>query len=104
MSRDRRIEGHAMQDRSMRGSGMRGAVTMLGVFAVLYGLATATRRLFLSGVMPISEEQTPQPMWLLDVAFLVRAVENIAILGLAAMAIIALAQWIRKAGFRRPGA
>lgn len=83
---------------------MRSAITMLVIFAAVYALAASTRRLFLSGVAPIADEQAPQPMWLLDAAFLVRAVENIALLGLAAMLIIALAQWLRTAGFRRPGA
>jgi hypothetical protein len=82
---------------------MRGPVTMLAIFTALYALATATRRLFLSGVTPIAGEQAPQPMWLLDAAFLVRALENIALLGLAAMLLMALAQWIRTTTFRRPG-
>jgi hypothetical protein len=43
-------------------------------------------------VTPIADEQAPQSMWLLDAAFLVRTLENIAMLGLAAMLIIALAQ------------
>jgi hypothetical protein len=77
---------------------------MLAVFAALYVLATATRRLFLSGVKPISDEQAPQSWWLLDAAFLMQALEYIALLGLAAMLIIALAQWMKTTGFRRPGA
>jgi hypothetical protein len=87
---------------AMQAPRLRGPVTMLAVFGALYGLATATRRLFLSGVMPIADEEVPQSMWLLDAAFLVRAVENIALLGLAAMLIIALAQWIGTAKFRWP--
>ena len=43
-------------------------------------------------------------MWLLDAAFLVRALENIAVLGLAAMLLIALAQWLMTTKFRWPGA
>jgi hypothetical protein len=88
----------------MQSPAMRGPVAMLAIFAALYVLATATRRLFLSGVTPIADEQAPQSMWLLDAAFLVRALENIAMLGLAAMLLIALAQWIRTTRFRRPGA
>jgi hypothetical protein len=76
---------------------------MLAIFAALYALATATRRLFLSGVTPIADEQAPQSMWLLGAAFLVRALENIAVLGLAAMLLIALVQWIRTTNSREPG-
>jgi hypothetical protein len=83
---------------------MRGPVTMLAIFAALYALATATRRLFLSGVKPIADEHAPQSMWLFDAAFLVRSLENIALLGLAAMVLIALVLWMRTAGFRRPDA
>jgi membrane protein insertase Oxa1/YidC/SpoIIIJ len=83
---------------------MRGAVIMLAVFAALYGLATATRRLFLSGVKPISDEQAPQSMWLFDAAFLLQTVEYVALLGIVAMLVIALAQWMRTAGSRGPGA
>jgi hypothetical protein len=82
---------------------MRGPVTMLAIFAALYAVATATRRLFLSGVVPISGEEVPQSMWLLDAAFLVRTLENIALLGLVAMLIIALTLWIRTTKFRWPG-
>jgi hypothetical protein len=82
---------------------MRGPVTMAAIFGALYGVATATRRLLLSDVMPIADERAPQSMWALDAAFLVRALENIAILGLAAMLIIALVQGIRTAIFRRHG-
>ncbi len=82
---------------------MRGPVAMAAIFGALYGVATATRRLFLSDVMPIADERAPQPMWALDAAFLVRALENIALLGLAALLIIALAQGIGTAIFRRLG-
>ena len=71
---------------------MRGPVTMLPIFAALYALATATRRLFLAGVVPISEEEAPQSIWLFDAAFLLRTLENIALLGLAAMLLIIVAQ------------
>jgi hypothetical protein len=81
---------------------MRGTVIMFAIFAVLYALATATRRLFLSGVVPISDEQAPQSMWLFDAAFLVRTVENVAAFGLAAVLLVAMVLWTT--GFRRPGA
>jgi hypothetical protein len=35
---------------------------MFAIFAALYAVATGTRRLFLSGVTPIADEQTPQSM------------------------------------------
>lgn len=83
---------------------MRGPVTMLVLLGALYVLATATRRLFLSGVLPIADEQAPQSMWLLSAAFVVRSVENIAALGFAILLIIMLAQWIRTMKSGQPGA
>jgi hypothetical protein len=81
---------------------LRGPVAMLVIFAALYALATVTRRLFLSDVKPISDEEAP-PSWLLfDAAFLVRSLENIALLGLAAVLLVALV--LSATGFRRPGA
>jgi hypothetical protein len=77
---------------------MRGPLTLLAICAVLYGLATGTRRLFLSDVVPIADADGPQSMWALDAAFLLRAIENIAILGFAAAIVIAVSLWVRKRG------
>jgi hypothetical protein len=82
---------------------MRGPITLFAVFVALYVITTATRRLFLSGVLPIADEEVPQSIWLLTAAFLIRALENIALLGLTAMLLIALTQWVRTVRFRRPG-
>jgi hypothetical protein len=81
---------------------MRGSVTMLAVLGLLYVLATGTRRLFLSDVKPIADAQAQQTMWVLDAAFLLRALENIAVLGFLVVLIMALAQWMRRP--RRPTA
>ncbi len=81
---------------------MRGSVTMLAVLGVLYVLATGARRLFFSDVMPIADAQAQQTMWVLDAAFLLRALENIAVLGFFVVLIMAVAQWTRKP--RRPAA
>jgi hypothetical protein len=43
-------------------------------------------------------------MWMLDVAFLVRSVENIAALGFAILLVIVLARRIRMMTSGRPGA
>jgi hypothetical protein len=83
---------------------MRGPVTMLALLGALYVLATATRRLFLAGVKPIADAEAGQSVWVLDAAFLVRSVENIAALGFAILLIIVLAQWIRTMKSSRPGA
>jgi hypothetical protein len=83
---------------------MRGPVTMLALLAGLYVLATATRRLSLSGVMPIADEDVPPSWWMLDAAFLVRSIENIAALGFAILLIILLARWLRTMTSGRSGA
>lgn len=77
---------------------MRSSITFLAIFGTMYLAATGTRRLFLADVTPIGYEDAPQSMWALDAAFLLRAVENIALLGFAALLVIALSQWIRKRG------
>lgn len=75
---------------------MRGTITMLVILGALYLAATGTRRLFLADVMPIAAEEAPQSMWALDAAFLLRSLENIAILGFAIVLIAVVLQWIRK--------
>jgi hypothetical protein len=83
---------------------MRGPATLLALLGALYVLATATRQLFLSGVMPIADEEAPPSLWMLSAAFVVRSVENIAALGFAIVLIIMLAQWIRTMRSGRPSA
>jgi hypothetical protein len=77
---------------------MRSSVAFLAIFGALYLAATGTRRLFLSDVTPIGYADAPQSMWALDAAFLLRSLENIALLGFAALVVIAISQWIRKRG------
>jgi hypothetical protein len=84
-------------------SAMRGPVTMLALLAGLYVMATATRRLFLSSVLPIADEETPPSWWMLDAAFLVRSVENIAALGFAILLTILLTRWLRTITTGRSG-
>jgi hypothetical protein len=74
---------------------MRGPAVLLALLGAVYVLATATRRLFLSAVMPIADQEAPPSWWMLDAAFLVRSVENIAALGFAIVLIILFARWIR---------
>jgi hypothetical protein len=81
---------------------MRGSITMLAILGALYVLATGARRLFFSDVMPIADAQAQQTMWMLDAAFLLQALENIAALGVLVVLIMALAQWMRTS--RRPTA
>ncbi len=76
---------------------MRGPITMLAVFAALCALATATRRLLLSGVKPVADERAPQSMWLFDAALVVRSLENLTRPSLAAMVLIAPMLWMRTA-------
>ena len=77
---------------------MRSSVTFLAIFGAMYLAATGTRRLFLSDVAPIGYEDAPQSMWALDAAFLLRSLENIALLGFAALLVIAISRWVRNRG------
>jgi hypothetical protein len=73
---------------------------MLAIFGALYLLATGARRLFLSDIVPIAAAEASQSMWALDAAFLLRALENVAVLGFVIALVAVLAQWVRKP--RRP--
>jgi hypothetical protein len=75
---------------------MRGPVILLALCGALFVLATGTRRWFLSDVVPIADAEVQQSMWALDAAFLLRALENIAVLGFVVALVIAASQWIRK--------
>jgi hypothetical protein len=77
---------------------MRNSITFLAIFGALYLAATGTRRPFLSDVAPIGYADALQSMWALDAAFLLRSLENIALLGFAALVVIAISQWIRNRG------
>ena len=80
---------------------MRGPLIMLAVFGAVYVLATLTRQVFLADVVPIAYAEVPQSMWALDGAFLLRSLENISILGIIVVLVIAVSQWLRN---RRPAA
>ena len=73
---------------------------MLAMFGALYLLTTGTRRLFLPDIMPIAAMEAPQSMWALDAAFLLRTLENIAILGFVIALVTVFALWVRTP--RRP--
>jgi hypothetical protein len=79
---------------------MRGPLILIAVFAVVLVLATATRLLFLADVMPIADTEASQSMWALDAAFLLRSLENIAMLVIVIAVVMVASQLIK--GRRHP--
>ena len=64
------------------------------------GAAFATERMFVPHIVPVVWAHEPQPLWAVETAFLLRAVENIgATVALIAFLILAarvIGRWLRR--------
>ncbi len=71
------------------------------LFAVLFSAAFGAERLFVPNVVPIAFAEEPQPLWAVETAFVLRAIElmtgGVAIVALALM----LGVWARRWRHRR---
>ena len=67
---------------------------LLAFSFVVFVAAFALRRAFLSDVMPLSWDQAPQSLWALGAAFLLRSIENIAIVIAAIAFAFACTFWL----------
>jgi hypothetical protein len=66
----------------------------LGVFVAAF----LTRQLLVPDVVAIADAETVQPLWALETAFLLRTIENIAVMGFAlTLAAIALNRFSSRA-------
>jgi hypothetical protein len=64
----------------------------VGVFASAFG----AHQLFVPDVVAISVTEVTQPLWALELAFLLRATENIAALGAILVLAAATVQWFTR--------
>jgi hypothetical protein len=67
---------------------------LLGLLTI-FTLAYWARRSFVPDVVPIGFADAPQPIWMVETAFLLRAVENVAAACAAIVVATALAHWLR---------
>jgi len=78
---------------------MRTGWRVLLLFAVVFMAALGAERMFVPDIVPVAFAEEPRPMWALQLAFVLRAVELIAA-GVAVMALaIMFGAWVKR---RRP--
>ena len=65
------------------------------------GAAFATERMFVPHIVPVAWADEPQPLWAVEAAFLLRAVENIAATLALIACLVLVARWIGR-WLRRP--
>jgi len=65
---------------------MNGGWKIFWLAAAVFGIAFGAERLFVPGIVPVGFAEEPQPLWSLETAFVLRAIELMA----AGVAIIAL--------------
>ena len=80
---------------------MRAALRLLAICAGLWAVSFAIRHVFLADVMPVADAEEPQSTWALEAAFLLTAIENIALFGGAILIGIVIVGWF-KGRARRP--
>lgn len=69
---------------------------LLIICAAIFAAAYVLGRLFVPDVVAIGFEDTEQPIWQVVTAFLLRAIENIAVLGSIVVAIGAIWQAVSR--------
>jgi hypothetical protein len=71
------------------------------LFALIFAASFAAERLFLPHVVPIGFSEEPQPLWSVETAFVLRAIElmsgGVAVLSL----VVSLGAWTRRLQHRR---
>lgn len=76
------IKGSALPGDNLTGSGAEGAMgdgwRLFLISAVVLGAALALERSFVPGIVPVGFADEPQPLWAVETAFVLRAVELIA--------------------------
>ena len=68
------------------------AAKLLILCAAIFAAAYVLAKLFVPDVVPIGFEDTEQPIWQVVIAFLLRAIENVAVLGAIVVAVAAISQ------------
>jgi hypothetical protein len=80
-------------------AGLKIVLGSLAIFAIAFTL----QRLLVPDVMPIAWADAPQALWAVELAFLLRAIENVAIFVVLVLAVVSGAQWAaRRLGLGTP--
>ena len=77
------------------------SLILLLVSIAVFVVAIAVRLTLLPDVLPIDVTDHSQPLWALEVAFLLRAVENIAALGAVLVLAALAARWVERPSLAR---
>ena len=72
---------------------IRASLTLLLVSIGVFVTALSTRITFVANIVPIAAAEQAQPLWALEMAFLLKAIENIAALGAMLVLVAAFARW-----------
>ena len=84
----------------MRDAAMRSGLRVFWVFAAVCAAAFALERMVVPHVMPVAFAEQPHPLWKVETAFVIRALElmsgGVAVIALGLM----LAEWARRLGHR----
>jgi hypothetical protein len=81
----------------MRDAAMKSGVRAFCVFAAVFAVAFALERAFVPHVVPVAFAEQPQPLWTVETAFVIRALELMS--GVAVIALgLMLAAWTRTLG------
>jgi len=79
---------------------MRRLALLLGICVALFGAAFAARMALVPGIVAVAYAEEPQSIWALETAFLLRSIENVALLaaGLMLALIIGSVVWPKLRG------
>ena len=83
-------------------SSVRSALLLVLASVGAFLAAFTTRIVFLPDVLPIAATEEPQSSWAFQAAFLLQAIENIAVLGLVLVLAALAAQWAARRPKSRP--
>ena len=87
----------------MRDVAMKSGLRVFWVFAAVFAVAFVLERTVVPHVVPVAFAEQPQPLWKVETAFIIRALElmsgGVAVIALGLM----LAAWARRLGQRRAG-
>ena len=80
-------------DESGRETSRAGLKILAGGLAT-FAIAFALRHLLVPNVVPVAWADAPQALWAVEVAFLLRAVENVAVFVVLILIVVSGARWV----------
>ena len=82
---------------------MKSGLRVFWVFAAVFAVAFVLERTLVPHIAPVAFAEQPQPLWMVESAFVIRALElmsgGVAVIAFGLM----LAAWARRLGHRRTG-